>query len=191
MVSSDSQRKIASLMAAFRRGDHEAAGALVELFYPELKRLAAARMQGERSEHTWQPTVLVNELYLELIKVKDFSAASGSSEEKDEKSAFFGLAAHLMKRLLIHHARPLSRSAKKMEVSDAPAFQDDGGAGLRELEGLLNQLGQIDPKLRTIVELKVFEGLTTEEIADQLGCSVRTAARHWHFAQHWLKKRFS
>ncbi len=190
MVSSDSQ-KIASLMAAFRQGDQQAAGALVDLFYPELKKLAASRMQGERTEHTWQPTVLVNELYLELIKVKNFSAASGSSDEKDEKSAFFGLAAHLMKRLLIHHARSLHRSAKKVEISDLPELRDQGEASLRELEDVLDQLKQIDPKLRTIVELKIFEGLTTEEIADQLGCSVRTAARHWHFAQHWLKKRFS
>lgn len=84
MVTSASQQKIAGLMAAFRNGDKHAAGALVDLFYPELKRLAAARMKGERTEHTWQPTVLVNELYLELIKVKDFSTAPGRGEEADE-----------------------------------------------------------------------------------------------------------
>lgn len=95
-----------------------------------------------------------------------------------------------MKRLLIHHARPLCCSAKKVEIADSPEFRDEGEAGLRELECLLDQLGQIDPKLRMVVELKVFEGFSTEEIAGNLGCSVRTVARHWNFARHWLEQSF-
>src|SRR5271154_5520740 len=103
-------------MARFRSGDHEAAGQLVELFYPELRRIAAARMRRERSDHTLQPTAMVHQLYLELVKVKALRPAS--SDGADEKAAFLGLAAYLMKRLLIHHARPLSKRAEKVELPD-------------------------------------------------------------------------
>src|SRR5215831_16952490 len=98
---------VARLMASFRNGDHDAAGRLVELFYPELRRIAAARMRAEPPGHTLQPTALVHQLYLELVKIKALRAASSGGA--DEKAAFLGLAAFLMKRLLIHHARPLSK----------------------------------------------------------------------------------
>src|SRR3954447_6006598 len=99
-------------MASFRRGDRGAAGRLVELFYPELRRIAAARMRGERPDHTLQPTAVVHQLYLELVKVKALRpAGSGGAAEK---AAFLGLAAYLMKQLLIHHARPLSKRAEKL-----------------------------------------------------------------------------
>src|SRR5438105_584233 len=103
-------------MAGFRNGDHEAARQLVELFYPELSRIAAARMRAERSDHTLQPTAVVHQLYLELVKLK--ALRPSSSGGGDEKAAFLGLAGYLMKRLLIHHARPLSKRAGKAEVSD-------------------------------------------------------------------------
>src|SRR3982751_6119679 len=109
---------VARLMASFRSGDHEAAGRLVELFYPELRRIAAARMRAERVDHTLQPTAVVHQLYLELVKVKALRP-SGSSGA-DEKAAFLGLAAYLMKRLLIHHARPLSKRSEKVELPDLP-----------------------------------------------------------------------
>src|SRR5262249_6906260 len=112
---------VGRLMARFRNGDHEAAGRLVELFYPELRRIAAARMRAERPDHTLQPTAVVHQLYLELVKVKALRPTSSDGE--DEKAAFLGLAAHMMKRLLIHHARPLSRRAEKTERSDRAAPQ--------------------------------------------------------------------
>src|SRR5262249_31871157 len=108
-------------MADFRNGDHEAAAQLVELFYRELKRIEAARMRSERLDHTLQPTAVVHELYLELVKVKALRPAN--LDGVDEKAAFLGLAAFLMKRLLIHHARPLSRRAQKTELSDLPGPQ--------------------------------------------------------------------
>lgn len=174
------------LMAELRGGSPEAAGKLVELFYPELRRLATARMLGERSNHTWQPTVLVNELYLELTRIK--SLPPGSTREEEERNAFFGLAAFLMKRLLVHHARPLPKRVTKVEIDDALAVAATGEQSLREIEDLLSRLGAIDPKLRLVVEMKAFEGLSREEIAQRLDCSVRTVARHWDFAQHWLQK---
>src|SRR3954447_10426107 len=103
-------------MASFRKGDRDAAGRLVELFYPELRRIAAARMRAERPDHTLQPTAVVHQLYLELVKVKALRPAGSDGE--DEKAAFLGLSALLMKRLLIHHARPLSKRAGKTELPD-------------------------------------------------------------------------
>ena len=111
---------VALLMASFRNGDHEAAGRLVELFYPELRRIAAARMRAERPDHTLQPTAVVHQLYFELVKIKALRPASAGGA--DEKAAFLGLAAYLMKQLLIHHARPLSRRAEKAHP-DAGALE--------------------------------------------------------------------
>src|SRR6516164_8549334 len=105
---------VARLMARFRKGDHEAAGQLVELFYPELRRIAALRMRAERPDHTLQPTAVVHQLYLELVKIK--APRPAGSDGADEKAAFLGLAAYLMKQLLIHHARPLSKRAEKAEL---------------------------------------------------------------------------
>src|SRR5689334_14266648 len=176
-------------MAELRLGSPEAAGKLVELFYPELRRLASARMCGERSNHTWQPTILVNELYLELTRIR--ALPPDSALEGGARDAFFGLAAFLMRRLLVHHARPLHKRVAKVEIGEAACLIASGEQSLRDVEDLLSRLGAIDPKLRAVVEMKAFEGLSREEIAQRLGCSVRTVARHWEFAQHWLQLTIS
>jgi len=178
---------VARLMTSFRNGDHEAAGRLVELFYPELRRIAAARMRSERPDHTLQPTALVHQLYLELVKVKALRPAS--SDGADEKAAFLGLAAYLMKRLLIHHARPLSKRAEKAELPDLPGPHSEDS--LLEIDDVLSRLAAINPALRQVVELRVFEGLTREEIARKIGCGTATVARHWSFARNWLEEAFA
>ena len=177
---------VARLMASFRNGDHEAAGRLVELFYPELRRIAAARMRAERHDHTLQPTAVVHQLYLELVKIKALRSASPGNS--DEKAAFLGLAAFLMKRLLIHHARPLSKRAEKVEVPDLPGPHAATEHSVLEIDEVLNRLAAINPALRRVVELKVFEGLTREEIAREMGCGTATVARHWNFARTWLEE---
>jgi RNA polymerase sigma factor (TIGR02999 family) len=186
MVAAGSPDFDSRLMGQLRGGSPDAAGKLIERFYPELRRLASGRMLGERSNHTWQPTVLVHELYLELAKIKSLPAGSAINEE--EKKAFFGLAAFLMKRLLIHHARPLPKQVSHVEITEALGVNVSGEQSLQEIENLLTRLAAIDPKLRTVVEMKAFEGLTREEIAERMGCSVRTVARHWDFAQRWLQQ---
>ena len=179
----ESPELVAELMGELRDGRRAAAGALVERFYPDLRRMAAIRMQGEGA-HTWQPTVLVNELYLELTRIKSLPAGPGGLAERDE---FFALAAFLMRRLLAHHARPLRKRTIAASLSDAPEPAVTGEQSLREVENLLDRLGAIDPTLRAVVEMKVFEGLSRQEIAQRLGCSVRTVARHWDFAVKWLR----
>jgi RNA polymerase sigma factor (TIGR02999 family) len=184
-MSSLSPDSVALLTADFRRVDRNPAGELVEQFHLELRRLAAARMRRERADHTWQTTALVNELYLELVKVRGLTSAD---LEEQDKAAFLGFAGHIMKRLLIHHARPLYRRAQKVPLEEAPEPIVEGAEALREVDDALGRLAAIDPKLRTVVEMRVFEGLTGDEIASRLACSRRTVASYWNFARRWLEK---
>lgn len=170
-------------MAAFRNGDSDAGARLMDLFYPELKRLAAGQLRRERQGHSWQPTLLVNELYLELVKIKALRPAE--TEHPDDKAAFLALAGQIMKRLLIHHARPLAYKAQKVPVWEELLSGAD--TSLIEVEELLSRLAAIKPVIRTVVELKVFEGRTAEEIAEQLGCAPVTVNRYWQFARQWMK----
>jgi len=179
---------VARLMADFRKGDKAAANRLVELLYPELRKLAAAKMRGERTGHTWQPTLLVNELYLALVKIKALGNGVGADQEK---AAFLSLAGHVMKRLLIDHARPLYRRAEKIQLHEMPDHVPSGMENLQFVEEALSRLGAIDPKLRSVTEMRVFEGLTVDESAEQLGCSPRTVANLWTFAKRWLAKELT
>lgn len=178
---------IAGLMSEFREGDAQAAGRLVEALYPELRRMAAAKMSRERPDHTWQPTALVNEIYVELTRIKGLPAADTRASAND-KAAFLSLAGRMMERRLIDHARPLYRRLPKLTV-DVLEGVDDGQVGeetLQYIEGLLAKLSSIDARFRTVVECRVFMGMTLAEIAERLGCSERTAATHWSFARRWL-----
>jgi len=176
--------EVAKLMERLRHGSKEAAGQLVALFYPELRRLARSHMRRERPGHTWQPTVLVNQLYLELIKIKALGEDDRTGQ--DERRAFFGLAAHLMRRLLIHHSRPLAKQVEMTELGDELRLEGAGAGELALVEELLQGLERVDPDFRTITELKVFEGLPMEVIAEQLEIPLRTAYRRWTFARTWL-----
>jgi RNA polymerase sigma-70 factor (ECF subfamily) len=174
-------------MAAFRQGDSAAGAQLMDLFYPELKRLAAGQLRGERQGHSWQPTLLVNELYLQLVKIKALRPAE--TDRPDDKAAFLALSGQIMKRLLIHHARPLSHKAQKVPVWEDLLSEADNS--LIEVEDLLSRLGAIKPIIRTVVELKVFEGRTAGEIAQQLGCATVTVNRYWQFARQWMKTEWN
>lgn len=156
---------------------------LVEVFYVELRRLAAAQMKNEPTHHTWQPTALLNELYLELRKVQHLRRVDETDEEA--RAAFIGFAANLMKRLLIHHARPIAQRAKRVGMDESSSIASSFES-LKEMELMLERLGDLNPQLLQIVQLKVFEGLSEMEIAKRLGTSLRSVARRWHFARHWL-----
>jgi RNA polymerase sigma factor (TIGR02999 family) len=184
-----SRDSVALLTADFRRVDQNPADELVEQFYWELRRLAAARMKGERSDHTWQTTALVNELYLELTKVRELNAINLIKE--DDKAAFLGFAGHVMKRLLIHHARPLYRRAQNLPFEEAPEPAIEGTEALQDVDDALSRLAAINPKFRCVVEMRVFEGLTSDEIASKLGCSRRSVATYWNFARRWLEKEWA
>lgn len=188
MSLSSTAGRVRDLMKRFREGDAGAVDELVSLFYPELRRLAATRMRGEHRNHTWQPTGLVNELYLELLKVKALRASDSDAE--GERRAFMGLAAHIMRRLLIQHSRPLAKRAAKSELADMPDSRISGAEALAQVEHALDRLGSINPNLRTVVELRVFEGLTGKECAERMGVGTATVGRYWEFSRLWLEDEF-
>ena len=133
-----------------------------------------------------QPTLLVNELYLQLIKIKALHPPD--RENNHEKAAFFTLAGQIMKRLLIYHSRRISSKAQKIPLWDEARIEED--SSLVEVEELLSRLEDIKPAIRTVVEMRVFEGMTAEEIAPKLGCSVVTVHRYWQFAGRWLQNEW-
>ena len=180
---------IAGLMARLRNGNSEAASELVEQLYPELRRIAAAKLAGQRNNHSWQPTLLVHELYLELTRMKGLRQAEedGQSAAR-EKATFLSLAGIMMQRRLIEHARPLAHKAPKLDLEALGDLAGDKGEydSVQYVEDILARLEAFDSKLRTVLECKVFMGMTLGEIGAQLGCSERTAASHWALARRWL-----
>ncbi len=180
MLVSESARQ---LMERFRQGDESAGAQLIELFYPDLKRMAASRMQRERQNHTWQPTVLISELYLALRKIKAMQQREG--ESSNDPAAFLALADTIMMRLLIRHARASSSKAIKVDLDDEllGARLDDRFS----VEQMLDRLSRVKPVLRTVVEMKVFGGQTAEEIAAELGYAPVTIHRYWQLASKWLR----
>lgn len=186
-MDAQTSAEIQELMARFRAGDSTAAGALVDLFYPELRRLAAKRMSTEAAGHSWTPTVLVNELYLELVKIRALRDATADANERQE---FLRLAGFIMRRLLIHHARPLYRKAQKVgvEILDLRPPEDASLDSLAEVESLMQRLAEIDPRLRRVAEMRVFEGKTIDEIGSAIGSSVRTVQSDWSFVRRWLER---
>jgi RNA polymerase sigma factor (TIGR02999 family) len=182
---------LARLMSRLRGGDPSAAGHLMETYYPELRRMAGRLMKREGAGHTWQPTVLINELFLELVRIKRLPD-DPESIAKLPPDAFLGLAGHIMKRLLTHHARPLYKRAIREDVAEMSAQWDAAKAGpdeLAQVEDVLRRLEAIDPRLRRVVELRVFQGLTRDEIARELGCGTATVAREWAFAKQFLEEQ--
>lgn len=174
------------LLESYSSGNEQAANQLMHMFYPELRRMAAANLRRENARHSWQPTVLLNELYLELRRVRTLRPVAGDKE----RAAFLAFAGHLMKRLLIHHARPLAKRVDRVSMDAEDRSDIPSSSSLDELEIILAKLGALDPRLREVVELKVFGGLTEPEIALKLDCAPRTVARYWHFARHWLQREF-
>ena len=156
--SSQSQRLISRVVSDASNGTLHGPEQLVDAFYPELKRLAAAKMRRQPADHTWRPTELVSELYLELVKIDALRPVKSGDER--ERSAFFALAGQAMHWLLVRHTRRLSWKADREEIPASLADSAPGAHKLTELEDLLEGLAAIDAQLRSVVELRVFEGLS-------------------------------
>ena len=175
---------VTALLARWSRGDSDALDALMPIIYAECRRIAARQLALERRDHSLDPTALVHELYLRLV---DQQRASW-----ENRAQFFGVAARLMRRVLVDHAR--ARHAEKrggdavfVSLDAAADTPDDSQvADVLAIDEALERLAAHDPEQVQIVELRYFAGLTVEETARVVGRSSRTVKREWRLAKAWL-----
>jgi RNA polymerase sigma-70 factor, ECF subfamily len=174
---------ITQLLASWSEGDPAALEALTPLVHQELHRLAATYMAGERPGHLLQATALVNEAYLRLVDWKDV--------RWQNRAHFFGVAATIMRRVLVDVARTRDRAKRGRgqihvslsEAADVPARQP---IDLVALDDALKTLETLNPRQSRVIELRFFGGLSLDEAAHVLGVSVGTVRRDWSLAQAWL-----
>jgi len=179
---------VTQLLVNWSNGDKAALDEMVPLVYQELRRIAVNRLRQELPNHTLQPTALVNEAYLRLIDQKNVNWQN--------RAQFFGLAAEMMRRILVNHAlhrRAAKRGGGALRVSLEVAVNsfEPQDVNLVALDEALKQLAGIDPRKSQIVELKFFGGLTVEEIAEVLQVSSDTVERDWKLARAWLHLEIS
>lgn len=159
---------------------------LLEVVYDDLRRLAGAYMRNERSDHTLQATALVHEAYMRLVDWQNVTWQN--------RAQFFSIAAEVMRRVLIDHARSRSaqkRHGQKLVLDEAISLPDKKPIDLLALEEALQSLEKVDPRQAKIVELRFFGGLTIEETAYIIGVSETTVRREWTFAKAWFQRELS
>jgi RNA polymerase sigma factor (TIGR02999 family) len=166
-------------------GDKDAPARLMPLVYDELRRLADHYLRQERPDHTLQPTALVHEAYLKLI--------DQTRVDWQNRAHFFGVAAQLMRRILVDHARRHRASKRggfqqKLTLDEAVDYSQPRDLDLVALDDALNALAQMDARQSQIVELRFFGGLTIEETAEALGVSPATVKVDWSMAKAWLRR---
>jgi RNA polymerase sigma factor (TIGR02999 family) len=184
-VSSEPSKEVTRLLACWRQGKAEALEELMPIVYSELRRLPASYLRRERCDHTLQPTALVHEAYLRLVEQKDV--------QWQDRSHFFAIAAQLMRRILVDHARThlaekRGSGAAKVPLTEAIVMSQERPAELLALDDSLTRLASLDPQQSRVVELRIFGGLTVEETADVLGISPATVKRDWSMAKAWLSQ---
>jgi RNA polymerase sigma factor (TIGR02999 family) len=182
-MDAPSTQDITQLLVAWKRGDAAALERLAPLVHAELHRLAKRYMAAERPGHLLQTTALVNEAYLRLIDWQNV--------EWQNRAHFFGLAAQLMRRVLVDFARARQRekrggAALRVSLSDAANVAVERSADLVALDDALTALEQLEPRQSRVVELRFFAGLSNAETAEALHISVGTVRRDWSLAEAWL-----
>lgn len=179
----DQSANITGLLRAAASGDRRDVDALMSAIYADLRRLAESQLRSERQDHTLQPTALVHEAYLRLV--------SQHSTDWKDRAHFFAIAARVIRRILVDHARQKQahkRGGGQQRVALDPAeFAEPGtDPDLVALDEALETLAGIDPRQAQIVEMRFFGGLTVEEIAECLGIGRRSVDREWAAARAWL-----
>ena len=177
---------LTQLLIEANKGNKDALDELLPLVYDELRQVASRQLAKERSDHTLQPTALVHETYLRLI--------NQHSVDWQNRLHFFSIASEMMRRILVTHA--VAKKTEKRgagvtmlaleEVSNLPERKE---IDMISLDEALTKLAEFDEQQAKVVELKFFGGLTTEEIAEVMGISVRTIGREWRTAKAWLLGR--
>ena len=187
-MAARSPHDVTQLLERWSKGDQDALDQLMPLVYDELHRLAGAYLRRERREHTLQPTALVNEAYLKLIDQRN--------ARWQNRAQFFGVAAQLMRRVLVDHARAYHAAKRggprhNISLSNAHRFGDEPDLDLLALHEVLERLAEIDGRQSRIVELRFFGGLTIEEAAEVMEMSHATVEREWKMARAWLRRELS
>jgi len=179
--------EVTVLLRAVGDGDSQAPKLLLELVYDDLRRLASAYMQSERPEHTLQATALVHEAYLRLVDWKNVNW--------DNRAQFFAVAAQVMRRILVDHARARQMQKRsggqRIALDDAVSFPHSEDLDVLALEEVLSNLEHIDARQAKIVELRFFGGLSIEETAHVLNISPTTVKREWTFAKSWFQRELT
>jgi RNA polymerase sigma-70 factor, ECF subfamily len=180
---------LTGLLRAWSAGDPRAADELIPVVYDELRRQASRYLGRERTDHTLQPTALVNEAYMRLAEQRRVTW--------HDRGQFFAVAATVMRRLLVDHARQHGASKRgawctiSLDDGDVVALAPAPDLDVLALNNALNELAEIDPLRMRLIELRFFAGLTTDETAATLGVSSATVTRGWRLARAWLHTRLS
>jgi RNA polymerase sigma factor (TIGR02999 family) len=181
-------RPVTELLGRWRAGDRDALESLIPLVYGELRSLAQHYLRRERANHTLQSTALVHEAYVRL--------AGQQPPDMENRSHFFGIAARLMREILVDHARA-QRAAKRggdactLALDEALRIADRADVDVLLLDDALKELARLDARQSRIVELRFFTGLSLDETADVLGISTATVSREWTTARAWLHRELS
>lgn len=178
-----SQNDITSLLQAWSEGDHTALDQLIPLVYNELRRMAAGYLRRRGAQNSLQPTAIVHEVYLRLLGQRDVNF--------ENRAQFFGLAAHLIRTILVDHARHRQAAKRgggwrKVELTEAVEVAQTSEVDVIALDHALESLSARDPQQGQIVELRYFGGLTIEDTAKFLKISPATVKRDWNLARAWL-----
>ena len=180
-----SSERVSKLLLNWGQGDQGAREALIPLVYDELRRLARRYLRRERPDHTLQSAALVNEAYLRLIRQ--------DQPQWQNRAHFFGVAAQLMRHILVDHARHRAAAkrgagAPRLTLDPDVALPQARDVDLVALDDVLNQLAALDPQQSRLVELRFFGGLSIEETSVVLGVSPATVKREWATARAWLQR---
>ena len=184
----DRAATLTGLLQAWGQGDREAADELLPLVYRELRRRAAAYLRHERPDHTLQPTALVHEAYIRLVGQQRVTWQN--------RAHFFGVAAQMMRRILVdharaHHAARRPGAAVRVTLDDQMATAQPPNCELLVLDQALSELAGFDARQAQIVELRYFGGLSEQEVAEVLSLSRSTVTREWQTARAWMYRRLT
>jgi RNA polymerase sigma factor (TIGR02999 family) len=187
-MAEELQHEVTQILHDWSGGDAQAPERLMPFVYDELRRLARAFLSREREGHTLQPTALVNEAYLRLV--------DQTRVNWQNRAHFYGIAASMMRRVLIDHARAHATEKRgggaiRLSIDDIQVPLEQRAASFIALDEALKTLEQMDERKCKVVEMRFFGGLTDEEIAEALGVTTRTVLRDWKKAKLWLYRELS
>jgi len=183
---SEDSMPVTRLLQRWQEGEKGALEEITPLVYQELRRIAASHLRRERSGHTLQPTELLNEAFLHLVRQQD--------QTWQNRAHFYGVAAHLMRHILVDHARAKNSGKRgggvqKVALDEAVSEAASRPAQLIALDDALSELEKLDPRKGKIIELRFFGGMSIEETALAAGVSTATVSREQRMAEAWLQRQ--